>query len=52
MKRLRRLGKLMIFRFKWIFMSSQARYAYLWAKTRELANADYVMQKVLIDTDN
>jgi hypothetical protein len=50
MKQLNGSNKLK-FRLKWIFMSSQAKYAYLWSKTQKLANLDYV-RGVSINTDN
>jgi hypothetical protein len=41
MKQLKELNKLK-FRLKWIFMSSEAKYAYLWAKTQQLVSLDYI----------
>ena len=32
------------FRFKWLVMSEKSRYAYLWARTREQLETEYVFQ--------
>ncbi|MGP8080830.1 MAG: hypothetical protein ACLPVI_10035 [Dehalococcoidales bacterium] len=49
---MKRFYKTIIFPLKWIFMSSKARYAYLWAKTRKLAEIDYIYRDLPADTNN
>jgi hypothetical protein len=33
--------KSLLFHLKWTFMSSQRRYAYLWARTKKLGDLGY-----------
>ncbi len=33
--------KSITFRTKWIFMSPQVRYAYLWSRTKKVGNLDF-----------
>jgi len=51
MKRLIPYYKSNLFHFKWLGMSSEARYAYLWAKTRKLIDMDYSVRNVSTNTD-
>jgi hypothetical protein len=38
--------KAVAFRVRWIFISPQRKYAYLWSKTKKLIELDYPVQNV------
>jgi hypothetical protein len=48
MKRLMSYFKPVFFRLKWLFMPPKAKYAYLWAKTRELIDRDYSFREITV----
>ena len=39
-------AKSISFHLRWIFMSSERRYAYLWAKTKEQGDLGYISFKI------
>jgi hypothetical protein len=47
---MRKLYKTVIFPLRWIFMPSKAKYAYLWAKTKKLAEIEYNYREMQADS--
>ncbi len=47
MKRWIGRGKSISFRLKWIFMSSEERYAHLWARTKKLGYEVYAIRNAV-----
>ena len=43
--------KMIFFRLRWLFLSPGKRYAYLWARTRKLANFGSMIWNVAISTN-
>ena len=37
--------KSLSFHLRWLFLSPQERYAYLWARTKKLGNLDFIVLK-------
>jgi hypothetical protein len=50
MNRLFRYVKSISFHLKWLFMSAQERYAYLWAKTSKLEDWGYPVRNTVLIT--
>ena len=44
------LTKLTSFHLKWLFMSSEEKYAYLWGKTRKLIDSGYSIPNTIVVT--
>jgi hypothetical protein len=38
----------MSFQLRWVFMSSQERYAYLWARTKKLNESGYALRNTVV----
>ena len=41
-------AKSLLFHLRWLFMSGEERYAYLWAKTKKLSDFGYSIRSAMV----